>query len=56
MASLGQTGDGKSRRKAQIRDDLAAVARLRRRVFFTPGVFRALAKEALLAEGRAFER
>lgn len=45
-----------SRTKGQVRADLAAVARLRMRMFFTPGVFRELAKEALLAEGRAFER
>ena len=36
--------------------DLAMVARLRLRLSVVPGTMRALAKEAMLAEGRAFER
>lgn len=44
------------RTKAQVRADLAAIARLRLRLFLAPGTFRKLAKEAMLAEGRAFER
>lgn len=52
----GSTNINRPRTKAQIRADLAAISRLRRRVLFTPAVFRELAKEALLAEGRAFER
>lgn len=50
------SGPNKARTKVQIRSDLAAIARLRLRMFFSPGVFRELAKESLLAEGRAFER
>ncbi|CAN0054047.1 unnamed protein product [Ectocarpus fasciculatus] len=44
------------RTKAQIRADLATIAKLKLKVLFTPGAFRQLAKQAMLAEGRAFER
>lgn len=42
--------------RKQVLADLAMVARLRLRLLVVPGAFRAMAKEAMLAEGRAFER
>lgn len=47
---------GRQKSRAKTWNGLAAVARLRWRLLLAPGSFRALAKEAMLAEGRAFER
>lgn len=47
---------GRRKSRAKARNGLAAVARLRWRLLLAPGLFRVLAKEAMLAEGRAFER
>lgn len=56
--SAGSAADDerRPRTKAQIRADLATIAKLKLKLFFTPGAFRKLAKQAMLAEGRAFER
>ncbi|CAM9441381.1 unnamed protein product, partial [Ectocarpus sp. 4 AP-2014] len=56
--SAGSAADDerRSRTKGQVRADLATIAKLKLKLFFTPGAFRKLAKQAMLAEGRAFER
>lgn len=66
LANFAGSGDGaaaaaaddqrRPRTKAQIRADLTTIAKLKLKMFFTPGAFRKLAKQAMLAEGRAFER
>ncbi|CAM9342694.1 unnamed protein product [Ectocarpus sp. 8 AP-2014] len=55
-AGSAAEGERRLRTKAQIRADLATIAKLKLKLFFTPGAFRKLAKQAMLAEGRAFER
>lgn len=42
--------------RKEVLSDLAVVTGVGLKLFVVPGVFRALAEEAMLAEGRAFER